>query len=148
MGRALRQSIGDELQRWSEPNADALAHRRTELSLGRLKSRRRLGAFGLAAEHGVEHRRILQIAGHSDIGDRDEAQSLVLDAVLQRLGHENLDAVCNLPRTGRISHGPYSPRKNSYKMTGCEMTCVGARARIRCRLKAPCGEQSRGERAS
>src|SRR5450631_2221761 len=80
MGRAVWKCVRHELQRRSEPDADALSHRRAELALGRLQSCRRVRAFGLATEDGVEHRRILQISSHPDIGDRDETQSLVLDA--------------------------------------------------------------------
>src|SRR5664280_2391450 len=53
MGYPLRQCIGDELQCWREPDADALAHSRPELALGGLQRRGRLSTFGLATEHGV-----------------------------------------------------------------------------------------------
>src|SRR5450631_1273527 len=106
VGRTLRKGVRDELQGWRQPDADDFAHCRAELALARLESHLSLSAFVLATEHGVEDRRILQIAGHPHVGDRDEAQSLVLDPVLQRLGDEHLDAVRNLLRARRISHGP------------------------------------------
>src|SRR5664279_1729037 len=54
VGRTLRKCVRDELQGRRQSDADALAHRRAELALGGLQSHRRLGAFGLATEHGVE----------------------------------------------------------------------------------------------
>src|SRR5450631_2995931 len=59
VGCALRQRVEDELQRRSEPDADAPAHCRAELALGRLQRHSRLGTLSLPTEHRVEDRRIL-----------------------------------------------------------------------------------------
>ena len=105
VGGGVGQRVGEELQRRGQPDADALADRGPQLALGRLERRRGLRALGLAAEDGVEHRGVLQVTGDAHVGDGDEPQALVLDTELERLGHDDLDAVRDLLGPCRISHG-------------------------------------------
>src|SRR5699024_9118435 len=59
------------------------------------------------AEDGVEDGRVLQIAGHAHAGDRDEAESRVLELTLDRAGDDDLDLVGDLARPSRVCHGAF-----------------------------------------
>ena len=48
---------------------------------------------------------MLEVAGHAGVGDRDEAEALVLDLVLEVLRDDDLDAVGNLAGAGWVCHG-------------------------------------------
>ena len=56
----------------------------------------RVGPLRLVAENRVEDVRLLQVVRDARVGDGDEAQPRVLDAHLERLGDDDLDAVGQL----------------------------------------------------
>ena len=58
----------------------------------------------VVAEHGVENRRLVEVGGDPSIGNRDEAEPRVLDPPLQRLRHNDLDAVRELARASCVNH--------------------------------------------
>ena len=88
---------------------------------------------GVVAEHGVEDRGLLQVAGDPDVGDRDEAEPRVLDPHLERLGDHDLDPVGQLARTRGVHHGYSSSYdvSSSVPLTSClraESSSISGRA--------------------
>jgi len=102
--RRVRYRVQDELERRREPDADLLADLGAQHALRALERGGRSGACFVVAEHGVEHRRVLQVAGHPRVRHRDEAEPRVLDPGVQHLGHDLLDPVCQLARPWMVRH--------------------------------------------
>ena len=96
----LRQRVEDELQRRRVPHAELLADLGADQALGRLERGRRADDLLLLAEHGVEDRGLLGVAGDPDVGDGDEAEPRVLDPPLQHLRDDDLDPVGDLADPG------------------------------------------------
>src|SRR5690606_25822607 len=57
----------------------------------------------LAAEHRIKDARVLQVAGHPHVGDRDKAQSGVPQALFEPARDDLLNAFCD-PGCSRIRH--------------------------------------------
>ena len=53
-----------------QPDAERLADGGAQLALGRLQGGRRGGAVLVRPVGGVEDRRVLEVTGHPDVGDR------------------------------------------------------------------------------
>ena len=83
---------------------ELLADLGADQPLGRLQGRGRAGQLLVLAQHGVEDRGLLGVAGDADVGDGDEAEPRVLDPPLEHLGHDHLDPVGDLahPRAGHV----------------------------------------------
>ncbi len=157
----LGDRVRDELERRGEARVEVLTH------LGAQQSGRRpqCGARSLAllrrAQHGVEHRRVLEVSGHTHIGDGDEAEPRVAETLLEPLGEDHADAVTQTcltftghgrsfrqARGARCSFAPCRPSpfcslsreasrparwSRSRRRSGCRCTCRG-----RYRLRSPC----------
>ena len=87
------------------------------MPLATLERRARSARVVVVARRRCRRRRVLEVAGHPDIGDRDEAEPRVLDAVLEHLGDDHLDAVGELAGAGGVRHGCCPPmvRREAYR---------------------------------
>ena len=86
------QRVEDERQRRREPHTGLAPDLAAQHALGRLERRRLTRRSGLvAAENRVEDRRVVQIPGQPNVGDRDHAQPWILDVHLERGGDDLLD---------------------------------------------------------
>ena len=62
------------------------------------------GERGIPSVDGEEDGRVLQITGDSDIGDGHKTEGFFNDAALERLGHNDLDALGQLSDSSVINH--------------------------------------------
>ena len=100
----FRQRIEEELDRRGQANAQRLADLGTDDALRGFEGASRGLAILIIPEHGVEDRRVLKIARHTHIRDRDETQARILDPPTEHTGDGLLDPVLNLASTRFVRH--------------------------------------------
>src|SRR5450830_308390 len=100
----LRDRVEVEVERRRQPHARLLADLGADEALGALECSRGTGARLVVAVDGVEDVRVLQVAGHPDIGDGDEPEPRVLDPGVEHLRDDLLDPLGELPRTTLVCH--------------------------------------------
>src|SRR5699024_2422214 len=105
VGSGLGNLVEHEIDGRGGAHPEVLAHLGTNEPL---RGRERRGGgrpVALLPEHGVEHGGVLQVTGHSDVGDGDEAEPGILDAGVEQLGDDLVDPFGHAPHPGAVSHG-------------------------------------------
>ena len=84
----FRKSIENKLERRRQPGGDVATHFRAQHPRRRLESVPRILTFLVGSVHREEDGRVLQVTRHAHVGDGDEPEARILDAHLERLGHD------------------------------------------------------------